>query len=170
MLGNFSVSLSLPEVMDYIIVGKNPLLEILADQIYQDPSMPNLSGNHLIKCILEALENGAIPWPKEEFSMIEYEEWSQKMKIDSRFYSNHAKGTEEMIAYEIGLLKLASNFLRKRIILVPLLIRPIRLETDSIQTIEPTTCSGQYHIAYCNKIYGDNFFLSVFPKKRGSKI
>ena len=71
-----------------------------------------------------------------------------------------------MIAYEIGLLKLASNFLRKRIILVPL------LETDPIQTIEPSdprTCTGQYHVAYCNKLQFDNFFLSVFPKKRGSK-
>ena len=82
MLGNFSLSPSLPEVMAYVIDSKNSLLEVLADQIYQDPSMPNVSGNHLIKCILEALEKGAIPWPEEEFSMIEYEEWSQKMKIN----------------------------------------------------------------------------------------
>ena len=169
MLGNFSVSLFLPEVMTYfIMVDRNPLLEVLADQIYQDPCMSNLSGNHLIRCILDALEKGAIPWPKEEFSMIEYEEWSRKMKIYSSFYANHAKSPEEMIAYEIGLLKLASNFLTKRIILVPL------LKTDPIQTIEPLqanprTCKGQYHIAYCNKLKFDNFFLSVFPKKRGSK-
>ena len=166
MLGNFSVSLSLAEVMKYGQMGKNPLLEVLADQIYQDPSMPNLSGNHLIRCILDALEKGAIPWPKEEFSMIEYEQWSQKMKINSIFYKNHAKSVEEMIAYEIGLLKLASNFLRKRIILVPL------LKTDPIQTIEPSDpriCTGRYYIAYCNKLHFGNFFLSVFPKKRGSK-
>ena len=166
MLGNFSLSPSLPEVMAYVIDSKNSLLEVLADQIYQDPSMPNVSGNHLIKCILEALEKGAIPWPEEEFSMIEYEEWSQKMKINLNFYRNHAKSDEEMIAYEIGLLKLASNFLRKRIILVPL------LETDHIQTIvpsDPRTCTGQYHIAYCNKLWYSNFFLSVIPKKRGSK-
>ena len=166
MLGNFSLSSSLLKVMGYSS-NLNPLMEVLTDQIYQDPSMPNLSGNHLIKYILEALEKGAIPWPKEEFSMIEYKEWSQKMKIDSTFYSNHAKSCGEMIAYEIGLLKLASNFLRKRIILVPL------LETDSIQTIEPsdptTTCTGQYHIGYCNKLVFGNFFLSVFPKKRGPK-
>ena len=168
MLGNFSLSSSLSEVMGYVIVSKNPLLEVLADQIYQDPRMPNLSGNQLITCILEALAKGAIPWLKQEFSMIEYEEWSQKMKIASSFYQYQAKSPEEMIAYEIGLLKLASNFLTKRIILVPL------LKTDPIQTIEPLqanprTCKGQYHIAYCNKLKFDNFFLSVFPKKRGSK-
>jgi hypothetical protein len=81
MLGNFSLSPSLPEVMDYS-TNLNPLMEVLTDQIYQDPSMPNLSGNHLIKDILEALEKGAIPWPKEEFSLIECKEWSQKMKIN----------------------------------------------------------------------------------------
>ena len=95
--------------------------------------------------------------------MIEYGEWSQKMKINSNFHQHHAKSAKEIIAYEIGLLKLASNFLRKRIILVPL------LKTDPIQTIEPLqanprTCTGQYHIAYCNKLLKDNFFLSVFPK------
>ena len=158
MLGNFSVSLSLPEVMSYFMVSKNPLLEILEDQIYQDKSMPHLSGNNLIRCILEDLE----------FSMIECKEWSQKMKTDTFFYMHHAESAKETTAYEIGLLKLASNFLRKRIILVPL------LKTDPIQTIEPLqanprTCKGQYHIAYCNKLKFDNFFLSVFPKKRGSK-
>ena len=75
MLGNFSVSLSLPEVMSYFMVSKNPLLEILEDQIYQDKSMPHLSGNNLIRCILEDLE----------FSMIECKEWSQKMKTDTFF-------------------------------------------------------------------------------------
>ena len=167
MLGNFSLSPSLPEVMAYVILNKNPLLEVLADQISKEfpewSKRSNLSGNHLIRCILDALEKGAIPWPKEEFSMIEYEQWSQKMKIDSNFYQNHAKSAKKMIVYEIGLLKLASNFLMKRIILVPL------LKTDPIQTIEPfqanpRTCTGQYHIAYCNKLWGHNFFLSVFPK------
>ena len=152
--------------MGYVILKKNPLIEVLADQINQDSnqSVSNLSGEYLLKIILKALDEKSIPWPNEELSMIEYEEWSQKMKIDSIFYIIQGR---EMRAYEIGLLKLASNFLRKRIILVPL------LETDPIQTIEPsdpTTSTGQYHIAYCNKIYGDNFFLSVFPKKRGSKI
>ena len=163
MLGNYSVSISLPEVMSYFMVSKNPLLDILEDQIYQDTSMPHLSGNDLIRCILEDLEEGAIPWPKE-FSMIECKEWSQKMKIDTNFYLLHAESAKEMTAYEIGLLKLASNVLRKRIILVPL------LETDSVQTIEPSDpriCTGQYHIAYCNKLRSDNFFLSVFPKKQG---
>ena len=80
MIGNFFLSPSLPKLMGYIILNKNPLIEILADQIYQDPStlavkvckcMPNLSyGNHLLEHILEALEKGAIPWPKEEFRMI----------------------------------------------------------------------------------------------------
>ena len=56
---------------------------------------------------------------------------------------HHAESAKETTAYEIGLLKLASNFLRKRIILVPL------LETDSVQTIEPSDpriCTGQYII------------------------
>ena len=52
MLGNFSVSLSLPEVMSYFMVSKNPLLEILEDQIYQDKSMPHLSGNNAFLKIL----------------------------------------------------------------------------------------------------------------------
>ena len=95
MLGNFSVSLSLPEVMSYFMVSKNPLLEILEDQIYQDKSMPHLSGNNLIRCILEDLE----------FSMIECKEWSQKMKTDTFFYMHHAESAKETTAYEIGLLK-----------------------------------------------------------------
>ena len=168
ILGNFFRSSSLPEVMRYVILNRNPLIEVLADQINQDSnqSVSNLSGEYLLKIILKALDEKSIPWPNEEFSMIENEEWSQKMKIDSTFYVNHAKNEKEMRAYEIGLLKLASNFLRKRIILVPL------LETDPIQTIEPsdpTTCTGQYHIAYCNKLWQDNFFLSVYPKKEANE-
>ena len=154
--------------MRYAFRNKNPLIEVLADQINQDSnqSVSNLSGEYLLKIILKALDEKSIPWPNEELSMIEYEEWSQKMKIDSKFYRIHSKSEKEMRAYEIGLLKLASNFLRKRIILVPL------LETDPIQTIEPsdpTTCTGQYHIAYCNKLRRDNFFLSVYPKKKANE-
>ena len=161
MLGNFSLSPSLPEVVAYVIHSKNPLLEVLADQIYQDPRMQNLSGNYLITCILEALEKGVIPWLQEEFSMIEYNEWSKKMKIDPIFYQFHAKSGKEMIAYEIGLLKLASNFLRKRIILVPL------LKTDPLQTIEPLqACTGQYHIAFA---FGRQLLPQCVSKKRGPK-
>ena len=161
MLGNFSLSSSLPTVMDYS-TNLNPLNEVLADQIYQDLGTSNLTGNDLLKNILIFLDEKRISWPNEYFSMIKYEEWSEKMKINPNFYQHRAKYAKEMIAYENGLLKLASNLLRKRIILVPL------LETDCIQTIEPsdpTTCTGQYHIAYCNKLGADNFFLSVFPKK-----
>ena len=151
--------------MRYAFRNKNPLIEVLADQINQDSnqSLSNLSGEYLLKIILKALDEKSIPWPNEELSMIEYEEWSQKMKIDSIFYIIQGR---EMRAYEIGLLKLASNFLRKRIILVPL------LKTDTFQTIEPsdpTTCTGQYHIDYCNKLREQNFFLSVYPKKKANE-
>ena len=163
-LCNFDRSKSLPFPLDYSRMGTNPISVVIADQLKHDPNWARkeYSGSDLIEAILTALSDKKLDWP-EDFNLVSSKDWVEKMKINPTFYYSHAKSAEELIAYEIGLLKLASNFLRKRIILVPL------LKTDPIQTIEPSDpriCTGRYHIAYCNKLLTDNFFLSVFQKKK----
>ena len=84
------------------------------------------------------------------------------MRTNPIFYWHHATDASEMQIYEQLLFQLAANFLKRTIKLVPI------LDEDPELTIEPTLSSnpkGQLHIAYCNKLLDDNFFVSAFPKK-----
>ena len=145
------------------MVDENPVVEVVADQLKHDPewSEKKYAGSDLLNDILKALDDKNLDWP-EDFTLLPCKEWIERMRIDPAFYIHHARNASEMQIYEKLLLQLAANFLKRTIKLVPI------LDEDPELTIEPSLPSnptGQLHIAYCNKLWDDNFFVSVFPQK-----
>ena len=141
----------------------NPIIEILADQLKHDPEWSEIeyAGSDLLTDILKALDEKKLDWP-EDFTLLTFKEWIERMRIDPQFYWHHARDASEMQIYEKLLLQLAANFLKRTIKLVPI------LDEDPELTIEPSLPSnptGQIHIAYCNKLWTKNFFVSVFQQK-----
>ena len=144
-------------------MDENPIIEILADQLKHDPewSEKRYTGSDLLNDILKALDDKKLDWP-EDFTLLPGKEWIERIRIDPIFYLHHATDASEMQIYEKLLLQLAANFLKRTIKLVPI------LDEDLEQTLEPSfpsNTTGQLHIAYCNRLYTKNFFVSVFPQK-----
>ena len=83
----------------------------------------------------------------------------------SNFYFHHATDASEMQLYEELLLQLTANFLKRTIKLVPILDEDPELNIEQSLPSNPT---GQLHIAYCNKLRDDNFFVSVFPQEESA--
>ena len=161
-LSGYTRSKSLPFPKKYD-TWKNPLLEIFADQLKQDPewSEKGYAGSDLLNDILKALDDKKLDWP-EDFTLLPGKEWIERIRIDPIFYLHHATDASEMQIYEKLFLQLAANFLKRTIKLVPI------LDEDPELTIEPSLPSNptvQLHIAYCNRLYTNNFFVSVFPQK-----
>merc|ERR1712008_382643 len=131
---------------------------VLADQLKHDPewSGKEYTGSDLLNDILKALDDKKLDWP-EDFTLLPCKEWIKRMRIKSTFYRDHARNASDMKLYEELLLQLAANFLKRTIKLVPI------LDEDPELTIEPTLPSnptGQLHIAYCNNLWKNNFFVS----------
>ena len=141
--------------------------DVVADQLKHDPewSEKRYAGSDLLNDILKALDDKNLDWP-EDFSLLPGKEWIERMRTNPLFYMHHATDVSEMQIYEKLLLQLAANFLKRTIKLVPI------LDEDPELTIEPSSLSsnptGQLHIAYCNKLYMDNFFVSVFPQEESA--
>ena len=147
-------------------VGKNPIVEVVADQLKHDPewSGKEYAGSDLLSDILKALDDKKLDWP-EDFTLLTFKKWIERMRIDPIFYYYHARHASEMQLYEQLLYQLAANFLKRTIKLVPI------LDEDPELTIEPSLPSnqtGQLHIAYCNKLWTENFFISVFPQEESA--
>ena len=164
-LSGYTRSKSLPFPKKYD-TWKNPLLEIFADQLKQDPewSEKGYAGSDLLNDILKALDDKKLDWP-EDFTLLPGKEWIERIRIDPIFYLHHATDASEMQIYEKLLLQLAANFLKRTIKLVPI------LDEDPELTIEPSLPSNpteQLYIAYCNKLRYDNFFVSVFPQEESA--
>ena len=146
----------------------NPILEVLADQLKHDPEWAGKEyvSSDLLSDILMALEENTLALP-EDFNLVTNKEWIDKMRIDPSFYKYihwcfRTGDASKLQLYEKALLKLAANFLGKTFNLVPI------LDEDPYLTIAPSlsiSSTRQYHIAYCNKLYKDNCFISVFPKR-----
>ena len=163
-MSGYTRSKSLPFPVNYNYIGKNPLLEIFADQLKHDPewSEKRYAGSDLLNDILKALDDKKLDWP-EDFTLLPCKEWIERMRIHPKFYRHHARNASEMQIYEKLLLQLAANFLKRTIKLVPI------LDEDPELTIEPSLPSnptGQLHIAYCNNLWKQNFFVSIFPQKK----
>ena len=83
------------------------------------------------------------------------------MKKVPIFYRDHATSASEMKIYEDLLIELAANFLKRTFKLIPI------LDEDTELTIQPSNDStNPLYIAYCNKSFTKNFFISVFPKSK----
>ena len=105
-----------------MILNQNPILECLVDQVQLDPDWSEKelnTGSDLLKAIIEALETRTMQWPGMSQNLMNCQDWIQKMNIDPLFYMHHATDSEEMQAYEILLLDLASTYLKRTIILHP---------------------------------------------------
>ena len=164
-MSGYTRSKSLPFPKTYN-TWKNPIIEILADQLKHDPewSEKRYTGSDLLNDILKALDDKKLDWP-EDFTLLPCKEWIKRMRIKSTFYKNHATDASEMQLYEELLLQLTANILKRTIKLVPI------FDEDPELTIKPSLQSnpiGQLHIAYCNKLYTKNFFLSVNPQKESA--
>ena len=162
-MSGYTRSKSLPFPVDYKYKGKNPLLDIFADQLKHDPEWPGkkYTGSDLLNDILKALDDKKLDWP-EDFTLLPCKEWIERMRTNTNFYKHHVRNASQMKLYEKLLLQLAANFLKRTIKLVPI------LDEDPELTIEPSLPSnptGQLHIAYCNRFKTKNFFVSVFPQK-----
>ena len=164
-LSGYTRSKSLPFPVNYTYVGKNPIQQVLADQLKHDPeSGKENAGSELLTDILKALDDKKLDWP-EDFTLLPWKEWIEKMRMDPIFYKYHVRDASEMQIYEKLLLQLAANFLKRTIKLVPI------LDEDPELTIEPSMPSNQtiqLHIAYCNKLWHNNFFASVFPQEESA--
>ena len=100
-LKGFFRSQSLPVPQAYWIIGKNPILSCLVDQMKQDSILSAKYPNKatLLKGIIEDLEARKISWPNR-CSLMSSEEWIQKMRLNPEFYWFHARSISEIQKYE----------------------------------------------------------------------
>ena len=80
---------------------KNPIIEILADQLKHDPewSEKRYAGSDLLNDILKALDDKKLDWP-EDFTLLPCKEWIERMRIHPNFYKHHARKASEKRIYE----------------------------------------------------------------------
>ena len=161
-LDQFSRSHSLPYPLGYFKREKNPILEVLADQLRHDQEWERIdyTGSHLLINILNALDEKQLAWPNH-FIPLTCEEWRIKISNHPKFYWHSAKNGEEMRMHEMLLLNLAANLLKRTIVLIPI------HNEDSKHTIKPLVPiedANLLYIGYCNKLFQRNIFISVLPK------
>ena len=174
-LKDFCRSLSQPMAQDYNFIGKNPILSCLLDQIKQGPEMSEKYGNQetLLKDIIEGLEGNKIFLPNE-FTLISSEEWIRKMSLNPNFYLHHVDSSSELQEYENFLLYLAAQCLEREINLIPILEQgqqftftpdaKILTKSFSISKINNMYNQPQFYLLSCQKLWHQNFFLSVYKK------
>ena len=163
---------------DYNFIGKNPILSCLLDQVKQDPELSEKYCNQatLLKDIIEGVEGNKIFWPNE-FTLISSEEWIRKMSLNPNFYLHHAVSSSELQEYENFLLYLAAQCLEREINLFPILeddqkftftpdakILSILTKSFSISKMNNVNNQQQFYLLSCQKLWHQNFFLSVYKK------
>ena len=170
------ISQTLPDVMGYNVVDKNPILECLVDQTDHDEqrSGGKLTGLALRDEIIHALTQNTIEWPQQSNKIITKEEWIRLMKIDPTFYSDQSRSAQEMEDHEAILLDLASKYLKRRITLIPFLEGgqeqsfPRKSLWESFTSLfsrnSEASEASSYHLLCCNKAYNKNFYISIFRK------
>jgi hypothetical protein len=147
----------------------------LADQANQDPSRPpgHLTGLQLRDLIIEALNDNSLEWPII-FGHLTKNQWINYMKQDPKFYFRQISNPSVQVfqAHERLLLNLASKLLKRKICLISL------FPEDKDETFEPLnwwlkcrnfvfgiampTSSRSYYLLGCNKVFQDNFYVSIF--------
>ena len=172
----FVICQTLPVVLGYTEINKNPILECLVHQMDCDEqrSGEKLTGLDLRDEIINALTQNTIEWSQQSNKIIAKEEWIRLMKKASDFYMPKSTNAQELVDYEAVLLDLASKYLKRRITLIPFLegdqeqsFFPNPDEFDAKNTSEASKDSS-YYLLCCNKVFQDNFFISIFSKSRGS--
>ena len=117
------------------------------DQIKQDESWTgvDLDAETLLYSIIEGLWNQTLEWPWPEDRLISQDEWIEKTMENPSFYKEHATSVVDFQSFEAILLDLASQFLKRRILLIPFIVSP-----DTLPTVLPygwTITDGQLYDA-----------------------
>ena len=155
--------------MGYRLRETNPILACVADQTRYDKNWPedDLDGVDLLEEIIEAIEEKVIDWP-EDFKLMSCQEWIKKMKIDPTFYTLEAKSAPEFLAYEHHLLNMASQFLKRKIVLVPYFEKDqeqsFKLQRQSLISKMFRSSKTYYLIFCCSEGFTHNFYMSIFVK------
>ena len=147
---------TLPDVMSSGI--GNPIMNCLADQTKYDPEWKycNFTAETLLETILTNLENGHLVWP----GSINKNEWIQKTRENPNWYLFNKNGLLDkglVIDGEDLLLDLASNYLKRKIQLIPIFKKGFKMFGKEFS-------SNPYRLMSCQDAGHYNFFLSVLRK------
>ena len=163
----FYVSEKLPDPLGYSVRNKNPLLETVADQANQDPSLPpgQMTGLQLRDLIIDALNDNSLKWPMN-LEHITKNQWIDYMKQETNYYKQQTCHPSDFQAHERLLLDLASKLLKRKICLISL------FPEDKDETFEPPmpTSSRPYYLLGCNKAGYNNFYVSIFKDESNVPI
>ena len=172
----FVISQTLPDIMGYLLVDKNPILECLVDQMDHDEqrSGGKLTGLALRDEIIHALTQNTIEWPQQSNNIITKEEWIRLMKKDPFFYIYQSGSAQEFEDHEAVLLDLASKYLKRKITLIPFLEGgqeqkfPRKSLWKSFTSLfsrnSEASEASLYNLLCCNKAHHANFYISIFRK------
>ena len=166
---SFKISQSLPYPQDYRMLGNNPILSCLVDQMKHDQELSNKSSSQtaLVNEIITGLDTERINWPLS-FNLMSSEQWSQKMRMDPKFYWYFARNSSEVQEFENLLLDLAAQCLNRKILVIPFL----QQDEGYFSTIFPRTffrrlksifvnVRPNFHLLSIQKLHSDNFFISI---------
>ena len=166
---SFKIAQSLPYPQDYRMLGNNPILSCLLDQMKHDQELSNKSSSQkaLVNEIIAGLETERIYWPLS-FNLMSSEQWSQKMRMDPKFYWYYARNSSEVQEFENLLLDLAAQCLNRKILVIPFL----QQDEGYFSTIFPKTFFSRLKSIFVNvrpnfqllsiqKLHSDNFFISI---------
>ena len=163
----FYVSEKLPDPLGYSVRNTNPLLETVADQANQDPSLTSgqMTGLQLRDLIIDALNDNVLKWPMN-LGHITKNQWINYMKQETNYYKQLTCHPSDFQAHERLLLDLASKLLKRKICLISL------FPEDKDETFEPPmpTSSRPYYLLGCNKAFVDNFYVSIFKDESNIPI
>ena len=143
--------------MDYFfLANKNPIIHCLADQTKYDLEWKyyNFTADTLLESILMNLENGHLVWP----GSINKNEWIQKTRENPSWYLANKNGLLDqglIIDGEDLLLNLVSNYLKRKIQLIPIFQKVFKMFGKEFSNSKP------YRLMCCQDAGGHNFFLSV---------
>ena len=115
------------------------------DQIKHDESWTgvDLNAETLLLSIFEGLWDQNLKWPWPEYRLITQDQWIAKTMENPSFYKEHATSVLDFQSFEAILLDLASQFLKKSILLVPFVHHQ-----DTLPTVLPygwTVTDGQLY-------------------------
>ena len=126
--------------------------------------------------LIMALKNKTLDWPLDdsetaflvalnqtvEKNFISREEWIKNMELDPTYYTYHAKTIEGFQNHEALLLQLASNYLKRKITLIPFLKESDQISYTPENTPTPRPAQPERRIKVTrNKTIGRRFRIQV---------
>ena len=163
-LDGYRISKTLPEPRHYNFRNNNPILAVLADQIFKSGATFDTllqKVNIVFSEITTGLKNGTIAFPNNP-NLLPKDVWIQKMESDMSFYSGFARNADEFKAFDDQLIQIMANYLKSP-------IKVISFPTGEPKVIHPiseTVTSKMYYILSCNTADDYSFTVSIFPEEK----